>query len=504
MKDFSRSLLTLLPQASRALAALPSDRQVNVSGLALDSRQVEPGDLFLARDGLHHRGADFIAQAVARGAVAVMAQRGSVDAAEKAVLEVPLIEVDDLDATTGQLASRFYGDPSRHLKVIGITGTNGKTSCSHYLAQALEAMGHRCALIGTLGNGIHGALQESSHTTPNPIELQSLLADFVRQGAEYVVMEVSSHALDQQRVAGVRFAAAALTNLTRDHLDYHGDMETYGQAKARLFTDYAPPLQALNLDDAFGRRLYADRCGDRAQVLGFSLTDPAADLWVSDLEPTRRGWRFVLHAPAGQQPVTTALLGRFNVSNLLLTASLLQLLGFSLEQTATALSALQPVSGRMECLPSAANLPQVVIDYAHTPDALEQALQALRLHQPDTGQLWCVFGCGGDRDRGKRPEMGRVAARGADQLVLTSDNPRREEPGRIMTDILQGIPQGTALHQEENRAEAIRWAITRAAADDLILIAGKGHENYQEVGSVRTPFSDHEQAQHVLKQRVDV
>lgn len=504
MKDYSRSLLTLLPHASSALAALPSDRQVNVRGLALDSRQVEPGDLFLARDGLHHRGADFIAQAVARGAVAVMAQRGSVDAAEKAVLKVPLVEVDNLDTAIGQLASRFYCEPSRHLKVIGITGTNGKTSCSHYLAQALEVLGHRCGLIGTLGNGFFGALEQASHTTPDPVSLQALLAEFQQRGAEYVVMEVSSHALDQQRVAGVHFAAAALTNLTRDHLDYHGDMEAYGQAKARLFADYAPPLQALNLDDAFGRRLHAGQSSGTGRVLGFSLTDSAADLWASDLEPTSRGWRFVLHAPTGQLPVQTALLGRFNVSNLLLTASLLQLLGFSLEQTAAALSGLQPVSGRMECLPCEAGQPQVVIDYAHTPDALAQALQALRLHQPDSGRLWCVFGCGGDRDQGKRAEMGRVAAEGADQLVLTSDNPRHEAPEKIMADILEGIPAGTALHQDVNRADAIRWAITRAAGDDLILIAGKGHENYQEVGSVRTPFSDHEQARHVLKQRVDV
>lgn len=504
MKEYAQSLLTLLPQAGETLAALPPDHSVNVTGLALDSRQVRPGDLFFARDGVSHRGADFIPEALSRGAVAVMVQEGTLSAGERSAIAVPLIEVDDLDRRIGEVASRFYGNPSQALKVIGITGTNGKTSCSHYLAQALTGLGHSCALIGTLGNGMAGALQQATHTTPDPIALQALLAEFHQQGAEYVVMEVSSHALDQQRVSGVRFAAAALTNLTRDHLDYHGDMVHYGEAKARLFADHAPALQAISLDDPFGRALFARQRSTAARVLGFSLERAEADLRVSRLEASPRGVRFVLHTPAGTQPVSAALLGRFNVSNLLLTATLLQLLEFGPEQIAGALSRLQPVSGRMECLPPVAGQPQVVIDYAHTPDALAQALQALRLHQPGSGQLWCVFGCGGDRDRGKRPEMGRVAAAGADRLVLTSDNPRHEAPEQIMRDVMAGIPDRGDVHQEVDRAEAIRWAITRAAPEDLILIAGKGHEHYQEVGGVRTPFSDHEQAQHVMKQRAEV
>jgi len=504
MKDYSQSLLTLLPQAGRTLAALSSNHQVNVSGLALDSRRVQPGDLFFARDGVSHRGADFIAEALNRGAIAVMVQQGALSAGERAAVSVPLIEVDDLDRRVGEVASRFYGNPSRALKVIGITGTNGKTSCSHYLAQALTALGHSCALIGTLGNGMVGALQQATHTTPDPIALQALLAEFRRQGAEYVVMEVSSHALDQQRVSGVCFTAAALTNLTRDHLDYHGDMARYGEAKARLFTDYAPALQAINLDDAFGRELFARQQSTAARVLGFSLSRAEADLRASQLEADLRGFHFQLHTPAGAQPVSTALLGQFNVSNMLLTATLLQLLAFSLEQISGALSQLQAVNGRMACLPPVSGQPQVVVDYAHTPDALAQALQALRLHQPGTGQLWCVFGCGGDRDRGKRPEMGRVAADGADRLVLTSDNPRHEAPEQIMRDVLAGIPAQTDVHQEADRAAAIRWAITRAAPEDLILIAGKGHEHYQEIEGVRVPFNDYEQAQRVMKQRAEV
>lgn len=504
MKEYSQSLLTLLPQAGRTLAALPSDRQVNVTGLALDSRRVQKGDLFFARDGVSHRGADFIAEALDRGAVAVMVQQGALRADERVAVSVPLIEVDDLDRRIGEVASRFYGNPSQALNVIGITGTNGKTSCSHYLAQALTALGHLSALIGTLGNGMVGALQQATHTTPDPIALQALLAEFRQQGAEYVVMEVSSHALDQQRVSGVRFTAAALTNLTRDHLDYHGDMARYGEAKARLFTDHAPALQALNLDDAFGRELLARQADTGARVLGFSLNRAEADLRVSQLEADLRGFRFLLHTPAGVQPVSTALLGEFNVSNMLLTATLLQLLAFSPEQIARALSRLQPVNGRMACLPTVAGQPQVVVDYAHTPDALAQALQALRLHQPGTGQLWCVFGCGGDRDRGKRPEMGCVAAAGADRLVLTSDNPRHEAPEQIMRNVMAGIPDRADVHQEADRAAAIRWAITRAAPEDLILIAGKGHESYQEIGGVRTPFNDHEQAQRVMKQRAEV
>jgi len=504
MKEYSQSLLTLLPQASSTLAALPFDRSVNIRGLALDSRKVQPGDLFFARDGAHHRGADFIAQATQRGAAAVMVQQDTLDAAERMAVTVPLLEVDDLDAVMGQVASRFYDNPSHDLKVIGITGTNGKTSCSSYVAQALELLGHRCAIIGTLGNGFVDALQPATHTTPDPISLQALLAEFRLQGAEYVVMEVSSHALDQKRVAGVRFAAAGFTNLTRDQLDYHGDMVRYGDAKARLFKDYAPPLQAINLDDVFGRTLFEQQASKPSRVLGFGSAEPGVDVSAKQLKFEPRGCHFELVTPEGVCTVHASLLGDFNISNLLLTATLLHLLGFRLERVATVLGGLRPVPGRMECLKSVAGRPLVVVDYAHTPDALAQALQALRVHQPDSGRLWCVFGCGGDRDTGKRPEMGAVAAELADRLVLTSDNPRSEPPEKIIKDVMAGVPATARLHVEPDRALAIQWAITHASENDLVLIAGKGHESYQEVAGIHHPFSDHEHAMRVLQQGAEV
>lgn len=504
MSRYSQSLLTLLPQACSTLAALPSDRSINITGLALDSRRVEPGYLFFARDGVRHRGADFIADAIKHGAVAVMTERGALGAAERAALGVPLLEVTDLDAATGQVASRFYDNPSQYLKVIGITGTNGKTSCSSYLAQALESLGHRCAVIGTLGNGFVGQLQPATHTTPDSVALQALLAEFRLQGAEYVVMEVSSHALDQKRVSGVHFAAAGFTNLTRDHLDYHGDMARYGDAKARLFADYAPPLQAINLDDVFGRTLFERQVSAPCRIVGFGLVEPGVDIGADQLCFDVDGCSFELCTPEGRHQVKAGLLGGFNISNLLLTAALLQLLGFDLARTAKALSVLKPVAGRMQCLPRDDRQPLVVIDYAHTPDALAQALQALRVHQAGAGHIWCVFGCGGDRDPGKRAEMGAVAAELADRLVLTSDNPRSESPEQIIRDIMAGVPATERLHIESDRAAAIEWAVTHAGPNDLVLIAGKGHEDYQETAGIRQPFSDQEHALRVMKRRAEV
>lgn len=504
MSTYSQSLLTLLPQAAETLAALPTGRPLTVSGLTLDSRQVQPGFLFFARTGVHSRGADFIADAERRGAVAVVVERGELSAAERAQVSVPLLEVQGLDAVVGEVASRFYGNPSHRLKVIGITGTNGKTSCSHYLVQALQQLGHRAAVIGTLGNGFLDRLQPATHTTPDAIALQALLHELWQHGAEYVVMEVSSHALDQQRVAGVRFAAAGFTNLTRDHLDYHGDMAAYGDAKARLFIDHAPPLQAINLDDVFGRTLWQRLQPAGARMLGCALAEPGADIRAGELSFTPDGASFLLQTPAGEVRVNSALMGSFNVSNQLLCAALLQLLDVPLHTIAELLGQLQPVAGRMQALPAVAGAPTVVVDYAHTPDALAQALQALRLHRPGRGQLCCVFGCGGDRDAGKRPEMGRVVAELADRLVVTSDNPRTEAPERIIADILAGVPAPAHCHVEPDRAAAIRWAIEQAAADDLVLIAGKGHERWQEVNGVKQPFDDCEQAWRVLQEGAEV
>jgi len=504
MTRYAQSLLTLLPQASTTLAALPVDVPVNIHGLALDSRKVVPGDLFFARNGARMRGADFVTDAQNRGAAAIMVSAGELTASERRQIQVPLIEVEDLDRHIGEVASRFYGNPSHRCKVIGVTGTNGKTSCASFLVQALGHLGHSAALIGTLGNGFWGRLCPASHTTPDPVSLQQLLAQLQAEGAEYVVMEVSSHALDQQRVSGVRFAAAAFTNLTRDHLDYHGDMAAYGDAKARLFVDYRPAVQLLNLDDVFGRTLWQRLQPAAAKVLGFALSDPQADLSQSDLSFLPGGIQFRFRGLTGETVVKAPVMGSFNASNLLLVAGLLEALGFGAEPVAQALSSLASVPGRMQVLPKVKGKPAVVVDFAHTPDALAQALQALRLHGSGAGRLVCVFGCGGDRDAGKRPEMGAVAVRLADRVLVTSDNPRSEAPESIIGDILAGVSGTAQVQVNVDRAAAIRQAIDEAGEQDLVLLAGKGHEQWQEIAGVRHPFSDFEHAWHVLNEGAEV
>jgi len=487
-------LSKLLPQVPQRLAAL------RVSGLAIDSRKVNVGDLFFARSGVRHRGADFIDQAAQRGAVAAVVDEQEL--AEEAVqgFPIPVLRVAGLDAQLGYAASRFYGEPSREMRVIGITGTNGKTSCAHYLAQALNSCGLRTALIGTVGNGFPGRLREATHTTPDAISLHAELARLRDEGARAVVMEVSSHALDQGRVAGVQFDATAYTNLTHDHLDYHGDMTEYAKAKARLFTDYGAPLQVLNADDAEGRRLLGQPCPAGGERIGFSLGDSSAQVHAEHLSLSPQGVMFELHTPWGEVLVTAPLLGAFNVSNLLLVATLLGGMGYELSNIASALARIEPVCGRMERM-TAAGMPTAIVDYAHTPDALDKALQAAREHMSGNSRLWVVFGCGGDRDNAKRPVMGQIAAAGADEIVLTSDNPRSENPHGIIRMIQQGIPEGRTVHVEPDRAKAIAFAIARAASEDMVLVAGKGHETYQEINGVRSAFSDQEQVRLALSGR---
>ncbi len=498
------TLQKLMPQVFETAAAQAYLAEIQISGLAIDSRCVQSGDLFFARKGAKLRGADFLLDAQEKGASAALVEKGELTSEECQALSLPVIEVDDLDCLIGQVASRFYGEPSQHCKVIGVTGTNGKTSCACFLVQALGQLGHKAALIGTLGNGFWGQLDTASHTTPDPLSLQALMSKLVAEGAEYLVMEVSSHALDQQRVAGVRFEAAAFTNLTRDHLDYHGDMESYGDAKARLFTDYTPAIQLLNLDDVFGRTLWERLQPAPGRMLGFALSDPGADLKVADLEFTPAGVRFRYLGETGEAVVEAPMMGSFNASNLLLCAAMLEALGFNLASVGTALSQLEPVPGRMQPLPVSVGKPSVVVDFAHTPDALAQALQALRLHSGSAGQLACVFGCGGDRDRGKRAEMAAIAERFADQVVVTSDNPRTEAPEAIIEDVMAGFATPADVRVCVEREQAIRWAIEESVEGDLILLAGKGHEQYQEVNGVRHPFSDFDYAWHVLNEGAEV
>ena len=474
-----------LKELLAGIAAAPIAADATLSGIAQDSRAVQAGDLFiaLATDARVHA---HIAQACAQGAAAVVYDA----AAPEPTVPVPAIAIPALVAKTGVLAARFFGDPSRALTVIGVTGTNGKTTCTQILAQVMDRPDARCAVIGTVGSGFPGALVPSSHTTPDAVTVQRLLAEFRAAGARYVCMEVSSHALVQGRVDAVRFAFAVFTNLTRDHLDYHGDMVAYAAAKARLF-DF-PHLQAaiVNADDAYGRTLAA-RVQPRAPVTTFGLA--AGDVHARAIELTPTGVRFAVQTPHAQAQIEARLLGEFNVANLLAVIATALAAGMALPAIAQALAGVKAPPGRMECFGGAA-APLAVIDYAHTPDALEKALQATRAHTH--GTLWCVFGCGGDRDRGKRPLMGAVAERLADRVVVTDDNPRHEESAAIIADIIAGMQKQPTVIPD--RAQAIRSTLTRARRGDAVLIAGKGHEDYQQIGAQKFPFSDRSVVQEIL------
>ncbi|MEK6210501.1 MAG: UDP-N-acetylmuramoyl-L-alanyl-D-glutamate--2,6-diaminopimelate ligase [Pseudomonadota bacterium] len=465
---------------------------VPVTGLAVDSRKVKPGDLFLAYPGEHADGRRFIDQAIGAGAAAVLwDSRGfQWDSAWK----LPNLGVPELRAHIGDIASHFHGHPSRHLWVAGVTGTNGKTSCSHWIAQSLSRLGRKTAVIGTIGSGFPGALEPALNTTPDAVTLQAQLADFRMRGAEACAMEVSSHGIEQGRVGGVEFDAALFTNLSRDHLDYHKTMEDYADAKAKLF--HWPQLKhaIVNLDDRFGQQLAGSIDRARVNVLGYGLG--RGEIAGHRLDLSTRGLKLEITTPWGAAELDSPMIGGFNASNLLGVLGVLITSDVPLRDAVEALSRVEPVPGRLQMVrePGA---PLVVVDYAHTPDALEKALETLRSTLSSEGRLHCVFGCGGDRDPGKRPLMGEVASRLADRVVITSDNPRSENPRAIIDEILAGAHPNYAI--EEDRAMAILQAISGAAPQDVVLIAGKGHETYQEIGGRRLPFDDAEVAREILQ-----
>ena len=450
-----------------------------VHGMSLDSRSVGAGDAFVALRGTREHGIAFAPAAAARGAVVVLAEAPRPDAHPAVPMNLPTLWIGDLRTRLGAIAARFHGDPSQALCISGVTGTNGKTSTVQLLAQALDHLGRRTATIGTLGAGLRDAFNAGERTTPDAISVQRLLAGFRDAGASDVAMEVSSHALDQGRVNAVRFTLAVFTNLTRDHLDYHGTMQAYASAKRRLFD--APGLAAaiVNRDDAFGRELVSTLPAG-LPTLGYAIDDMQAEVRALDIETHARGLRFRLRTPRGEGLVESALLGRFNVSNLLAVAACLEALDVAFARIVDALGVLRPVPGRMNRVGGEAGAPLVVIDYAHTPDALEQALASLRAHCD--GQLICVFGCGGERDAGTRPQMGAIAERLADRVIVTDDNPRGEDGDTIVADILAGLARPHAVRIERDRARAIAAAIGSAGADDIVLVAGKGHEQGQIVG----------------------
>jgi UDP-N-acetylmuramoyl-L-alanyl-D-glutamate--2,6-diaminopimelate ligase len=472
------------------LAPVPAAWDVPVAGLALDSRRVEPGDLFFACAGQRHHGLEHVAQAIARGAAAVVWEPDARHPSASVNADAPFIAVPGLRAQVGVVADRFYDHPSRAMKMVGITGTDGKTSVSQFLAQALDEDGDRCGVLGTLGYGLYGALKPGTHTTPDPIDLHRMLSGFRDAGVRRVVMEVSSHALDQGRVSGVAFDVGVFTNVTRDHLDYHGSEEAYAASKLRLFQ--WPGLEAaiVNLDDPFALRI-AESVRDDVDLLGYTLvgcTLPGIEtLSARAIEYLPDGLCFALTTPWGDGRMQTSLLGHFNVANLLATLGVMLELGFELSDAVERLTHTRTVPGRMERL-RVHGRPAVVIDYAHTPMALQQVLGSLREHC--AGRLWCVFGAGGDRDRGKRPLMAAAAERHADRVVVTSDNPRHEDPEAIIDEIMSGFRDASPVLRESDRAAAIALAVNAAAPEDLVLVAGKGHEAVQIVGDEQRPFSD--------------
>jgi len=453
-----------------------------LSGISLDNRSIEAGEAFVAVQGQVGHGLDYARSAVNAGAVAVIHDGLQPIPA----LDVPVVKVTDLGNKLGELASRFYAAPSEQMTIAGVTGTNGKTSVTHFLAQSWQRVYGNAGMVGTLGYGPVGNLQRGPRTTPDALHLQHVLSDCLKTDIERLAMEVSSHALQQHRCQTVQFDAAVFTNLSRDHLDYHKDMADYAAAKRLLFTDYAPSFAIINNDDAYGRKWFGELNGGM-QMLSFGLGEGAelrAEVRSMDID----GMTIRINGPWGSEDVHTCLLGEFNASNLLATAGTLALLGMPWHNVLHQLELMQPVPGRMMRLGGDPGQPVVVVDYAHTPDALESALQAVRAHLD--GKLVCVFGCGGDRDRGKRPQMGRAAELLADDVFVTSDNPRNEPANKIIEEVVAGLEMPGKATIEPDRAAAIQRAIANCKPGDVVMVAGKGHEVWQEIGGKKIPFSD--------------
>lgn len=485
--------ITSLPILLQGITQAPN---VLIKGLALDSRQVQTGDLFFACSGAQADGRHFIADAVKKGAAAVLAEKDKAEKPSQHEEGVPVIYIQNLSQFISEIAARFYDYPGKQLKIIGITGTNGKTSCSHFIASILSHLGQPCGVMGTLGNGLYNDIKPSLLTTPDAITVQKTLAEFLNAGAKYVAMEVSSHSLDQGRVNAIPFEVGIFTNLTRDHLDYHATMEAYGAAKEKLF--HYPMLKhaVINIDDDFGKKLIGTTTKN---IIAFSRSsEKRYDIplvYAKKIQLDIFGMSVEVVSPWGEGEFKTSLVGPFNVSNLLAVLSTLCLLDIPFHDALKALSTLKPVPGRMQSF-GGDEKPLVVVDYSHTPDALEKALLALRSHCQ--GKLYCVFGCGGDRDKGKRPIMAKIAEKIADVVIVTDDNPRTEDPAQIVADIMGGFSHPQKVLVQHDRSEAIRDIIHYAKAGDCVLIAGKGAETYQQVGEQKIPFSDIEEVKSYL------
>lgn len=483
---------------------------VTIQNLVSDSRKINPGDTFVAYAGERSDGRQFIPDAISAGANAILWDPK--DFSWNAAWNIPSLAIPELKNNAGLIASDLYGNPSRHLWAVGVTGTNGKTSVSHWYAQAMLHLNKKVAVIGTLGNGIYGDLTPTDNTTPDALVLQRLLADFSKQGVDNVVMEVSSHGIAQERINGTTFSVAILTNLSRDHLDYHQDMDSYAATKARLFFWPGLKYAVINLDDVLGVELSRQLKHTQIQTIayGFQQTDNLRQkndcqqmVLGSNLQADTNGIELDVEYQGVREQLKVAVLGKFNAYNLLAVTAALLAEGISLSDALKALQHIRAIPGRMERY-TAKNQATVVIDYAHTPDALEKVLntlhELLRFSQSSKKErplLHCVIGCGGNRDKGKRALIGEVATRLADNAIFTSDNPRNEDPLVILKDIVSGV-SGSNYQIEADRALAIYQAIVNARKDDIVLIAGKGHEQYQEIKGQKIPFSDADIVHQVL------
>ncbi|PAV26044.1 UDP-N-acetylmuramoylalanyl-D-glutamate--2,6-diaminopimelate ligase [Tamilnaduibacter salinus] len=488
--------LASLSELLHPVVDVPSVFDVTVHGLTSDSRDVQPGDAFVALPGARTSADQYMDDAIHRGAVAVLLAGGNAGRCREHHGAL-VVDIPDLRRHLGWIADRFFQSPSRALDVIGVTGTNGKTSVTHYISQLLSHAGHDCGVVGTLGYGMPGHLKPATHTTPDVIRINEALDGIRERGGKAAAMEVSSHALDQGRVNNLTIRGAVLTNLSRDHLDYHGSMEAYGEAKALLFHRESVDFAVLNFDDPFGRQLYSQLDGQCDRVR-YTLHEPQTELWLTRYAAHIDGFEAQLDGDWGAFELTVPLMGRFNVSNALAAVATALSLGLSVDAVRTAAARLVAPPGRLESFAGASGV-RVVVDYAHTADALRNALEALRDHVE--GTLWCVFGCGGDRDAGKRPDMAREAEAVADRVLVTDDNPRNEDPEAITNDILAGFGNPAAVTVIHDREAAIRDAVMNAQPGDVVLVAGKGHETTQEVAGEHRYFSDASVVRQVLVDR---
>ncbi|GEN27543.1 UDP-N-acetylmuramoyl-L-alanyl-D-glutamate--2,6-diaminopimelate ligase [Halovibrio variabilis] len=488
--DVLTALTQVWPESSlpAELPTLPEQVRIET-----DSRKLTQGDVFVAVPGSQHDGRDFIEQALDADAALILAQgdQGAVQ------LDGRVLWLPDLALQLGELGRALFNVP-HDLEVIGVTGTNGKSSVTHYIAALSEVLGKPAGVIGTLGMGRPGKLLDSGLTTPGPLALQATLGELAQQGVRRVALEASSHALDQHRLDAVNVSVGVFTNLTRDHLDYHGSMAAYAASKAKLFRRPELSLAVVNGDDALVRLMLAG-CAKSVRVLATGQ-DEAVTLRVLDWQAFEQGQQAMVATPDGEKMLHLSLIGRFNLDNVLLAMAVLYGLGEPLDALFEAASSLAPVPGRME-LYGDVGAPSVVVDYAHTPDALQSALKALRAHLGDAGKLWCVFGCGGERDTGKRAEMAKAAEPLADHIVVTDDNPRHEAAGQIRQQILAGFSANAGVTEIGERRDAVAAAIRQAAPQDVVLIAGKGHEAYQDIQGVRHAYADSDEIQRAFALR---